>query len=328
MNWESRQITFENRMKDSASHSELTVAVSRSLPHDSCEAIRLNRSFLLVTVVALSLLPLIGCVSLAPSKRNLEESSARAATEFTSHRSQFEQATFLVLASDRAAAFDVSNHQDKFYLKYFDPKTGVGFKTGFGLATGISEDGYLITAAHVVTRPYCYVVGRMDGKPTVSPGRVVYTYKKRGKEFDEELAIVHVDNHLDQNIQIGTLDPLEAEVYGCALDREAARGRGVKFIIVAGKVVPSRKPTPGQDIPIIETKLPLWKGDSGGGVLSKEGKLVGVFVGVNIPLTTFKPARIAYIPDMEQVLSIIAKDRQTARNRTNHLHQPSAVRGR
>jgi len=244
---------------------------------------------------------LTGCLSLArPSKRHREEASARAAKELVAHRSKLEKVTFLVLASDHPASFEVSSQQDKFHFKYVDPETGVG------LATGISEDGYLMTAAHVTRREHCYVVGWMDGKPAVSPARVVY--KKLGREFGEELAILHVDNHLDCSIQLGTLDSAESEIYAFALDRQS----GVKFIVVAGKVVLRPKPNPGEDLSFIATDLPLWKGDSGGAVMSKDTKLVGVFVGVDLGWTLLKNSAIVCVPDMPRIASIIAKDRLRA----------------
>src|SRR5207244_4436353 len=143
----------------------------------------------------------------------------------------------------------------------------------------------------------------MEGKPAVFPARVVY--KQLGREFGEDLAILRVDKRLDCPIQLGTLDSAGSEIYAFALDRQA----GVKFTAVAGKVVLRPKPNPGKDISIMETDLPLWKGDSGSAVMSKDGKLVGVFIGVDIPLTTFKASRIACVPDMDRVLSIIANDR-------------------
>ena len=218
-------------------------------------------------IFTLSLILLTGCLSLAqPSKRHREEASARATEELVAHRSKLEGVTFLVLASDRPASYEVSSQDDKFYFKFVDPKTGVG------LATGISEDGYLITAAHVTTRQHCYVVGWMEGKPAVFPARVVY--KQLGREFGEDLAILRVDKRLDCPIQLGTLDSAGSEIYAFALDRQA----GVKFTAVAGKVVLRPKPNPGKDISIMETDLPLWKGDSGSAVMSKDGKLVGVFI--------------------------------------------------
>jgi hypothetical protein len=105
-----------------------------------------------------------------------------------------------------------------------------------------------------------------------------------------------------------------------ALDRQS----GAKFIVVAGKVVLRPKPNPGGDMSIMATDLPLWKVDSGGAVMSKDGKLVGVFVGVDIPLTTLKASSIACVPDMDRVLSIIAKDRLKA-NEPNKSLQPKGT---
>src|SRR5437667_5917329 len=89
---------------------------------------------------ALSLMLLTGCLSLAqPSKRHREEASARAAKEFVAHRSKLEKVTFLLLASDRPASFESSSYDRKPHFELVDPK-GIT-----GLATAISEDGYLLT---------------------------------------------------------------------------------------------------------------------------------------------------------------------------------------
>src|SRR2546429_9205242 len=105
------------------------------------ESRQINHSLLLVTLVALSLTLLTGCLSLGrPSKRHQKEASARGAQEFVAHRSKLEKATFLVLASE------FSSHEAEPHSK------------GCGMATGISEDGYLVTAAHVPEEK-CYVFG-------------------------------------------------------------------------------------------------------------------------------------------------------------------------
>ena len=165
------------------------------------ESRQINHSLLSVTFVALSLRLLTGCLSLGrPSKRHREEAAARGAKELVAHGSKLERATFLAAASDRPASFEVSSNDHKITFHFVAPN---GF---YGLATGISEDGYLMTAAHVVTRrEHCYVVGWMDGKPAVSPARVVY--KKLGRKFGEDLAILHVDKHLDRpiNLEAGLL---------------------------------------------------------------------------------------------------------------------------
>jgi len=201
---------------------------------------------------------LTGCLSLArPSKRHREEASARAAKELVAHRSKLEKVTFLVVASDRAASFEVSSndHKIQIHFNFVDPK-GTHW-----LATGISEDGYLMTVAHFPRRERYYVVGWMDGKPAFAPARVVY--KKLGREFGEDLAILHVDKHLDCPIQLGTLDSAENEIYAFGLDWKSGgkyitmdRQSGGKFIVVAGKVVRRPKPIPGKDLSILGTDLP------------------------------------------------------------------------
>ena len=245
---------------------------------------------------------LTGCLSLArPGKQQREAASARAAKELlAAHHSEIEKSTFLVYASDRPAAFDFSNHGDKGDFKFMSPMAS-------GLAAGISGDGYLLTAAHVV-KEHCYVIGWMDGKLAISPARVIY--KKFGSESGAELAILHVDKHLDCPIKLGTLDPAGSDIYAFACDRQPAE---VKIIAVAGKIIRRPEPKPNEEISIMATDLPLWLGDSGGAVMSKDGKLVGVFTAVSRSFTTLKVSRLASVPDMDAVQSIIAKDRLKAK---------------
>jgi len=251
---------------------------------------------------------LAGCLSLArPSKQHREEASARAAKELlAAHYSEIGKSTFLVYASERPASIDFSSHGDKVDFKWMSPMV-------CGLATGISDDGYLLTAAHVV-KEHCYVIGWMDGKQAIAPARLVY--KKHGSESGAELAILHVDRHLDNPIGLGILDPGESDIYAFSCVRQPAE---VKVIAVAGKVVRRPEPRLNGDVSVMTTDLPLWLGDSGGAVMSKDGKLVGVFIAVSRSLTTFRVSRLASVPDMDRVRSIIEKDRLEAKEPTSNL---------
>jgi hypothetical protein len=250
-----------------------------------------------LVLLAIVLMLLTGCLSLArPGKQQRKEASARAAKQLAAHRAELEKVTYRMYCSDRPAPFEFSSHGDKFNLKCKSPRMTLG------LATGISDDGYLLTAAHVVEE-HCYVVGCMDGKPALSPARVVY--KKFGREFGEEMAILHVDKHLDCPIPLGTLGPADSDIYTFACNWQP----DAKLIIVAGKIIQRPEPKPGNDVSTMTLDAPLWKGDSGGAVLSREGRLVGVFVGVSRSLTTFKVSRVACVPDLERVQSIIEADR-------------------
>jgi hypothetical protein len=248
---------------------------------------------LLVLVLTL----LTGCLSLArPGKEQRDEAFARAAKQLAAHRAELKKVTYLVFASERPAPLEFSSHGDQVDIKSMSPGMGLG------LATGISDDGYLLTAAHVVEE-HCYVVGWMDGQPALSPARVVC--KKFGREFGEELAILHVDKHLDCPIPLGTLGPADSDIYTFACNWQP----DAKLVIVAGKIIQRPEPKPGKDASRMAMEAPLWKGDSGGGVLSGAGKLVGVFVGVSRSLTTLKVSRVACVPDMNRVLAIIEADR-------------------
>ncbi len=260
---------------------------------------RMNFRSLVLLAFALTLLP--GCLSLArPGKQQREDASALAKKQLAAHRSELEKVTYLMFASDHPAPLEFSSHGGKVDLKSISPGMTLG------LATGISDDGYLLTAAHVV-KEHCYVVGWMDGKPALSPARVVY--QQFGPEFGEELAILHVDKHLDCPIRMGALDPAGSDVYTFACDRQGEQ----KIIVIAGKIIRRPEPMPGKDMSIMAMEAPLWKGDSGGAVMSKEGKLVGVFVGVIQSYPTFKVSRVTCVPDMDRVQSILEADRLRAK---------------
>jgi len=247
--------------------------------------------------MALSLVLFTGCLSLArPSKQQREEASARAEKWFAAHRSEVGKSTFLLFASDRPTSFEVSSRDGKCDYKFARPKMDSG------LATGISDDGYLLTAAHVVEE-HCYVVGWMDGQPTVSPARVVY--KWFGGEAGEELAILHVGRHLDCPIKLGTLDSAESDIYAFACDR----GQEPRIIAVAGQVVRRFEPKAGGEMSMLATDLPLWKGDSGGAVIAKDGKLIGIFTAISRSFITFKVSRLVSVPDIDHVRSILEQDR-------------------
>lgn len=242
-----------------------------------------------------------GCLSLArPSKQQRDEAFARAGKQLAAHRAELEKVTFLVFANDHPTSLEFSSHGEKVDIKSMSPDMGLG------LATGISDDGYLLTAAHVA-KEHCYVVGWMDGKPALSPARMVH--RQFGPEFGEELAILHVDKHLDCPIPLGTLGPADTDVYTFACDRQGEQ----KIIVIAGKIIRRPEPQPGEDMSRLMMDVPLWKGDSGGAVLSKEGKLVGVFVGVTQSYPTFKVSRVACVPDLDRVRSIIEADRLRAK---------------
>jgi Trypsin-like peptidase domain len=259
-------------------------------------------NFRSIVLFALSLVLFTGCLSLArPSKPQREAASARAAKELlAAHHSEIEKSTFLVYASDCPASFAFTNHGDKGDFKFTGPMAS-------GLAAGISDDGYLLTAAHVA-KEHCYVMGWMDGKLAISPVRVIY--KKFGRQSGAELAILHVGKHLDCPIKLGTLDPAGNDIYAFASDRQPAE---VKIIAVAGKIIRRPEPKPNEDLSIMATDLPLWLGDSGGAVMSKDGKLVGIFTAVSRSLATFKVSRLACVPDMDRVLAIIEADRLKAK---------------
>ena len=261
-------------------------------------------------VFAVSLVLFTGCLSLErPSSQQREKAAARASRDLIAHRAELEKVTSLVFASDHPTTITFSSHGDKGNLTYT--------ATDLGLAVGISDDGYLLTAAHVA-KEYCYVLGWMGGKQAVSPARVVY--RQVGSKPGEEWAILHVNERLDHSIKFGTLDTAGSDIYAFACERE----RDLKVIAVGGKITHRPEPKHGEAVSVLATDLPLWKGDSGSGVISKDGKLVGVFIAVSKSLPSFEVSRLVSIPDFDRVQSVIEEDRLQA-EKPNKSLQPTAA---
>ncbi len=267
----------------------------------SCGVRRITARLRAPALLLSSVVLLTGCMSLAkPDQVDRDESFARGARALAAHRGELEKVTYLVFASDSPASFDLAEHGDTIDLSFKNAKLISG------LATAVSSDGYLLTAAHVFKK-YCYVVGWMNGRQRVAKARLVY--RELGREFGQELAILHVDRHLDSPIPLGALDATSDRVYAFACDRHPK----LRIIVVEGKILHRPDPAPGRELSVLEMDLPLWKGDSGAAVISRDGKLVGVFVGLARSLTTFKVSRVACVPDMDRVASMIDKDRSSTK---------------
>ncbi|MDD5260705.1 MAG: serine protease [Methylacidiphilales bacterium] len=175
-----------------------------------------------------------------------------------------------------------------------------------GLATGITQDGYLITAAHAA-KPHCGVLGWMEGKLATARARVVY--KKSFGEPGAEFAILHIENHIDNPLRLEPLKSDQKQVYALASEL----GPNGRLIVLAGQILNQSKVGADEGISVISTNLPTQPGDSGGAVLSPNGNLIGLNTGFNMPWLSFKVFHTACAPSKELVMSIIERDRQESK---------------
>jgi Trypsin-like peptidase domain len=254
----------------------------------------LGNRYLFILLVATSL---AGCVSpQQPTRQERSDSSKRGASAFVGHLADSERASFALFASDSPASMTFFIH-DRNSLFQIEKSRLV-----LGLATGITHDGYLMTAAHTAKR-HCVVLGFMDGSLKPAKARVVY--KKSLPSFGEEFAILHVENRIDRPLRLGDLHSEQNQVRAFACDR-GVRGR---MIVLSGQIVKRSKGGADRGISKVWTDLPAWHGDSGGALMTPDGDLVGVITGAFRPWFSHKTLGVACVPGKELIQSIIVADR-------------------
>jgi S1-C subfamily serine protease len=139
-----------------------------------------------------------------------------------------------------------------------------------GLAVGVDPSGYLLTARHIL-RERTYVVGWMNGRLDILPGRVVAAGPP-GKPAGD-IALIAVDATLDFCARFGAPPARGDTVFAVVCDHSPG-GIGGELGMAAGTVLGAAAPGAGR--PLIATDVPLWYGDSGGPLLSAGGELVGL----------------------------------------------------
>lgn len=146
-------------------------------------------------------------------------------------------------------------------------------KTSYGLAFAIDSRGFLLTAAHCVeNRRFVYICGRIGGTPTVLQASLVHLSKS--VEPGGEYALLQVECRLPDVLLWGTLPKPSDQLFAVS---ELVEPVGANF--VAGRMVSCYLTRDDPRLRIVETTIPLWKGDSGGPLLEKDGAVVGVNTG-------------------------------------------------
>ncbi|MDQ8205792.1 serine protease [Pelagicoccus sp. SDUM812003] len=201
------------------------------------------------------------------------------------------------------------------------PAEGEGMRGG--VACPISEDGYFLTAYHVLEDRITWlwteqVVGDTEGgsDPTTvhlfGKLRIVYADKK------QDFAIVKADYKVRHYLEIRE-SPLQKgeEVFG-----------GGPWHNTGAGVIQSESRIDSYDLEEIDqyrriyTSVPLAKGDSGSPLVDKKGNLIGV----NTAGSHLKPwiFSMATMPDKASIMGIIEKDRIS--NQSAHTTPASAPR--
>lgn len=168
----------------------------------------------------------------------------------------------LLIANDSK----VENFQRKVVQIY----TNVGCGSGIVIAKKANQS-YILTCHHVIERAMGVLVGQKEYINNVEVAESVHRVKIIGFDKDRDLALLRVDSNLSatkvSELEVKKLPSVGSEIYTVGFPE----GGALFFSI--GNIAKYRYND--SDVLTIETTAPISKGNSGGGVFSKNGKLIG-----------------------------------------------------
>jgi S1-C subfamily serine protease len=249
---------------------------------------------------------LCGCSSIInPSARTRQQSFAEIQEWFTVDQMTAAQQAYLILAGDFKVETGAAGVPQLSLTN-----TGV---LDEGMAIGLSPDGYLLTAGHVVTaetKTQVWVAGSFDGRFECRPARVVFRNELKPPA---DVAVLKVEEKLDHYASFGSRPQPGDRVFAVVCYRDGVQFGG-KRGFAGGRVLGVRNGPAGSSVALVDTNVPLRRGDSGGPLLSSTGQLIGVFTVIRYgwPTVIWKRWTTSVFPHEEFIRSVIAADRASA----------------
>ena len=208
-----------------------------------------------------------------------------------------------------------------------------------GRAAAVSNDGYFLTAGHVVEGGMPVMVlspfhahpgarpGTIDGQPVVlSPGRIVQHFAPA------DLALVKFEWGPSAHFSVTDPDPSwGAEVFTAATsgvlidDRNRREAIGNGPFQARGRIVHSRKHENRPDVLQVTTTIPVRGGMSGAPVADADGKLIGILTAGTMSRLRYRAisSELQQI-DAKVVFDAIENDRRS-QPQAGHSQFPSAA---
>lgn len=187
---------------------------------------------------------------------------------------------------------------------------------GVGCATAIDRRGYLLTAAHCVgEEPVRLIVFRGRPHTAVETARVVW--KGNLSKGGPDLAVLHLPRGLGWTFSWAETVRAGEPIVVCGPDYEPGVARSYVLDAIAGKVtVPPGRPDSGAEGGRFLHDAPVHPGDSGGPVVTLDGRLAGINFAtarrVLLPALGWRVGTYAHRPDLDWLEQIIEAD--VARN--------------
>jgi S1-C subfamily serine protease len=256
-------------------------------------------------------------LSYFPSVQSQQESFATLAKDQADRLAGcLRQSTCFVLVSDGAFLVEGSIQSHRRHLHVF-----------VGSATAVADDGYLLTAAHVVrheSRPFIGVASA--GTLRWYPARIVWSSRR---DEDVDLALVHVDTSLRSMPIAGCIDS-DGFVAGAGARAEDALEWRFLIDCYAGCVSSGQSAIGSTPFSTLVCTAPGRPGNSGGPLVNRAGQLLGIFTtyqrvdritttSTPQPLDEVEKSRTEYAVgvriDATWLMERIAADRQAVRGR-------------
>lgn len=210
--------------------------------------------------------------------------------------------------------FVLSGHVRPVKTQNDQPALIIDGSWGYGTGVLLSSDGYVLTAAHCAMGRRAYVGMAEGSEPRVVEARIVWRGLNSSSKLDPERDIALLKLPASGAAALDWNAGLDVRTGSPVIGAGYQQVDGITRLTFAGGHISSMwdldasQGEPKGRFVIIEHDAPLKHGDSGGPLLSPDGRLLAINVGAMARL--FAPTiYIAIRPDPEWIEQVIAEDR-------------------
>jgi len=196
-------------------------------------------------------------------------------------------------------------------VQYREQPDGSSPTTFIGSAAPITEDGYILTAAHCVmpAAPVYVIIAARANVPRVLPARVVWSgWTGETGDPESDLAVLHVEHVALRPLQSAADDDVVAgaQVY---LSGQSGPSAG-RILRDPFRVTRRTGRAVSPNVHLIFHGAPCVEADSGGPLVSAEGRLIGINRSTHQRVDRSAIATLALRPDVRWLESLINLDRR------------------